>query len=147
MPHSTCAAMPCAPHGTRLRRRRLLLLLLLGVVGVGSTAGREGVPAVGDGAAAGGGGAELLAFARERAALCAGAHCAGAVVVGFSNMGCVSTPTRSAGGRALRDGAAASPSRDCARQRVRGSECDARVLRARAPLAAAGTASLRSTGC
>ena len=29
----------------------------------------------------------LLAFARERAALCAGAPCAGAVIVGFANMG------------------------------------------------------------
>ena len=112
------------------------LILLMCVTTAGSTTGGEGVDR---GGASADTGAELLAFARERAALCAGAHCRDAVVVGFANMGYVPAEIYAVNGTDLL--ACLSVSREVrARQRARhlilpfsllpiSHECCARVLR------------------
>ena len=77
---------------------RTALILLMCVTNAGSTTGVEGVDRGGESSNTG---AELLAYARERAALCAGAHCRDAVVVGFANMGYVLENLRAANGNVL----------------------------------------------
>ena len=144
---------------------RMALILLMCVTTAGSTAG--GAEGVDGGGASADTGAELLAYARERAALCAGAHCQDAVVVGFANMGYVPAKMHAANGTDLL--ACLAVSREVrARQRARHlalfalssfSFTLAFTLSLSPPLslshtgavraccAEAGTASLRSTGC
>ena len=116
---------------------RMALILLMCVTTAGSTAG--GAEGVDGGGASADTGAELLAYARERAALCAGAHCQDAVVVGFANMGYVPAKMHAANGTDLL--ACLAVSREVrARQRARhlilpfsllpiSHECCARMLR------------------
>jgi len=58
-----------------------LLMLLARITPVGSTKDDTEITDVAAG------NSELLAYARQRAALCSGPHCADAVVLGFANMG------------------------------------------------------------